>query len=223
MEKIKETELAKHVIKYLTDLKWEVYQEVQVHSFGKIADIVAVQNGVVWIIECKTSLSMSVMEQAHTWRGYANFISVAVPSARRGKCREFAYKVLKTFGIGCLEVSSYLHRPIHNTIPPKLKRNGLKKYILNSLTEKHKTWAEAGNDAGKRYTPFQDTVSQIYRLLKSKPGLPIKEVIESVQHHYSSDQCARTSISAWIRKGIIKNIKMDRTGRTYKLYYEEET
>jgi len=42
---MKETELVKGVIAWLQDMKWDVYQEVQVFSYGAIADIVGLFNG----------------------------------------------------------------------------------------------------------------------------------------------------------------------------------
>ena len=94
-----EVKLAEKVIEYLQDLKWEVYQEVTIH--GQIADIVAIQNGLIWIIECKKSLSLDVIAQAEHWTHYANYVSVAVPKTyRNNNGRQFAYKVLKQYGIG---------------------------------------------------------------------------------------------------------------------------
>lgn len=37
---MKETELAKVVIRYLEEMGWDVYQEVQPHAQGPVADIV---------------------------------------------------------------------------------------------------------------------------------------------------------------------------------------
>ena len=53
IKKIKETEIAEIVIDWLEKQHWDVYQEVPVNS--GFADIFAVRNGLVWVIETKTS------------------------------------------------------------------------------------------------------------------------------------------------------------------------
>ncbi|HBD94493.1 MAG TPA: hypothetical protein DC057_10030, partial [Spirochaetia bacterium] len=75
IKKIKETEIAEIVIDWLEKQHWDVYQEVPVNS--GFADIFAVRNGLVWVIETKTSLSFDVMEQA--FRREVHYRSVAVP------------------------------------------------------------------------------------------------------------------------------------------------
>jgi len=48
MKKFKsEVELAEIIIQYLKELGWEIYQEVQIASFGNTADIVAVKNNLI--------------------------------------------------------------------------------------------------------------------------------------------------------------------------------
>lgn len=69
-----ETDLAEKVVEWLQAQQWEVFQEVQLDSFGRIADIVAVSGPLLWVIECKTSQSFAVFEQAFQWKMYANYI-----------------------------------------------------------------------------------------------------------------------------------------------------
>jgi len=226
-EKFKsETELAEQVIKYLKDLKWEVYQEVQIASYGSIADIVAVKNGLVWIIECKLSLSLDVIGQAECWTRHANYTSVAVPaSLKDSKGRDFAYKILKQYGIGCFEMphpDSYSYRSHLQRIQSKLNRTAITSLIKRSLCEEQKTWAKAGNSKGSRYTPFQDTTNQILRAVANKPGMTFKELMNEINHHYSSDTCARSSILQWIHRGVIKGVRLKLKGKNYTLYLEKK-
>jgi len=58
---MKETDLAERVINWLEDQHWEIYQEVQFRGYGGIADIVAVRAGYLWIIECKTSMTFTLL------------------------------------------------------------------------------------------------------------------------------------------------------------------
>jgi hypothetical protein len=48
-----EAELAEAVVAWLCDMGWTVYKEVLIQKSGKIADIVAVKDSEVWIVESK--------------------------------------------------------------------------------------------------------------------------------------------------------------------------
>ena len=121
---VRETDIAKIVIGWLEQLEWECYQEVQVHSYGHIADIVAVKEPLVWVIECKQSLSLSVIEQADGWRPYAHYLSVCVPPRARGRNvpgRSMAFHLVRLLGIGLLEASEdlYLGKRVHEMERPR--------------------------------------------------------------------------------------------------------
>ena len=82
---MKEQELASYIVSYLENENWEIFQEVQFRSYGNIADIVAVKDNKLWIIESKTTLSFKVLEQARRWK--CHYRSIAVPSVRDRKSR----------------------------------------------------------------------------------------------------------------------------------------
>ena len=222
MEKFKqETELAKVIIQYLRKMGWEVYQEVQISSFGNIADIIATQNNLVWVLECKLSLSLTLMAQAKEWLPYAHYVSIVTPSKRGSKGACIAKDILKHYGIGHYEIQPVgwnKELSIYQRVSPKLNRKAMVNYIKKYLTEKQKTWAEAGNSKGLRYTPFQDTKDQIIRFVKKNPGITIKELINGINHHYSSDGTARSSILQWIHRGIINEVELKTDGRKYLVY-----
>lgn len=218
-----EVDLAKPVIEYLQNLKWEVYQEVQLYYGSPIADIVAVQHKIIWVVECKKTLSLNLLDQANVWRHYAHYVSVAVPYTRRRR-PQIVEEVLKWKGIGLLEVGpEWGNHEVNENIGPRLNRKGLFNYIFNALDEGHKTFAEAGNPDGKRWSPFQQTVMNLKRVVAKHPGITMKELMDNndMKHHYSSSATARSSILKWIQSGIIKGIKLEREGKAYKLYMEE--
>lgn len=221
----KETELAKRVVNYLQDLKWDVYQEVQLFQYGNIADIVAIQNKIVWVIECKLSFSLNLIAQATTHKTFANYISIAIPEVykRQYKSRNIKQEILSYYGLGCLIVnplSANYYFGVSEDCKPKFNRKASTKYYLDCLCEKHKTWAKAGNAEGLRYTPFQDTVKQFKNYINKNPGCSLKEAIESINHHYHSDSTAKGNILQWIHKGIIKGIKLNLEKGKYKLYID---
>lgn len=210
---MKETELAKHIIDWLEG--WTIYQEVQIHSFGRTADIVAVKKPIIWIIECKTSLSLSLLEQAYKWKNYANYISVATVSAKNSKGRNAAMIFLKQNGIGLITLHKNGH--IYENISPLLNRKILS-LMKNTLNDNHKTFAPAGNAIGKRWTPYQQTVINIRKIVKRKPGISLKELMNEIKHHYSTRSSAISSISKYLRMGIIEGIVLKKDGKHLKLF-----
>jgi len=158
---MKETELAEKVVDWLKSQHWEVYQEVQPHAFDRTADIVAVTGNLLWIIEVKKSLSLALLEQALRWRGYANYISIATPNPKRHTKGEDAARLfLKHFGIGRLSIRRRSGDNVDQMIAPHLCRNRLGT-LMDCLTEHHKTYAQAGNADGRRWTQFRNTCMEL--------------------------------------------------------------
>lgn len=68
---------AKIVDRYKAD-SWDVYQEVSISGRGR-ADIVAVKDGVLHVIEAKKPISSDVLRQAEAWAPFcsASFVACA--------------------------------------------------------------------------------------------------------------------------------------------------
>ena len=206
--RLKEADLAKDVIAWLVDQKWDVYQEVEFWSGSAVADIVSVQGPVLWIIECKTSASLAVIEQAMRWIGHPNLISVAVP-----KSSQTFRSICRKFGIGMLTTRN----GIYETVPPKLLRRSTAG-LRDKLTPEHKTFAVAGNANSRRWTPFQSTCLEVLRAVHLNPGICMKDLVSKCNTHYSTPSTARICLSRWIKKGIVPGVRMERDGRFLKIY-----
>ena len=224
-----ETEIAEIIIPYLKEMGWEVYQEVQPRNHGSVADIVATQGQLVWVLECKNSFGLAVMSQAYDWKKYAHYVSIVVPHSYRDNNNNIKKEILNYFGIGCYQVlkqerydmKGYVNK-VTQFFPVKLNRQAMAHVIRECLTEEHKTWAKAGNANGDRFTPFQNTKKQLIATVRQYPGITIKELITSIDHHYSNEASAKVSILQWIHKGIISEIQLKREGRSYKAYLLKE-
>lgn len=214
--KTAETDLARLVVEWLREWNWEVYQEVQHYRGGTVADLVAVQDGLVWIVEVKTSLNLTLLSQAYDWKHYAHFISVAVPTARRSNARATAAMILRDWGIGLIEVG----QNVNESIEPRLHRRNLAHELRENLREEQKTWAETGNSEGQRYTPFQGTRRSVQQYVKRHPGCTIKDLIENVGHHYSTPSSAKACLLRWIESKVIDGIRIDMAQRPYQLFPE---
>jgi len=215
------------LVAWLTDMKWEVYQEVQPYSHGQIADIVAVRPPLVWIIEMKKSLTLSVIEQAEGWTHDCHYLSIAVRwgiSGRKVAGRSVAVRMLSLLGIGILDVDArhadYYGPSVREKLEPKLRRWANVKKVRDCLTENHKTFAPAGNPWGKRLTPFSVTCLRVMEAVKNHPGITMKEVVDRIDTHYSSTATARASLMKWIRLGLVDGVRAE-NGRPTKLYPTE--
>jgi len=204
---VKETDLAEKVVKWLVDQGWDVYQEVTTGYGGKRADIVGLQGGLSWIIECKTSLSLSLLEQGWRWIHTANYVSIAIPTVRkRMPGRVVAERIAAHFGIGIIHVGRNV-ADIKQGPPPVLHRR-THFDISNSCVPEQKTWGAAGNAKAEYWTPFRSTVRGLTRYVTDHPGCTVKEAIEGIQHHYRHDTTARACILKWLRAGVIRGIRI---------------
>jgi hypothetical protein len=216
-----ETELAARVIAWLRDLRWEVYQEVQMQTYGPRADIVAVQNGIIWVIETKLSFGSEVLGQAFGWYGFSHYISAATFEDRSGRKREAnraSRRVCTDYaqwrGIGWLLVTPH---EIYEKMTPRLNRQ-ISSYLKDALCDAQKSFAEAGNAQGKRWSPFQGTCQEILRFVTENPGTDLKTMLERIETHYSSSATARSCIAHWAEKGIIPGIRSKIENRKWRLY-----
>jgi len=172
---------------------------VQVYSLSRIADIVAVRGPLVYVIECKTSLSLKVLEQASHWRSHLR--SIAVPRRKRRRYqssdREAAYYIARRcLEIGVLEVSkktSFLGDEtweVNEVVHPKLKRDYHRtaQYIRQALLPGHKTHVAPGSPSVEgRWTPYKSTIRQVRRFIRANPGCTFREIGDELgKMHYAS-------------------------------------
>lgn len=215
---MRETDLASHVVDWLAADGWDVYQEVQPGMFAHIADIVAVRRGLLWVIECKLTLSLEVIGQAEYWRQMANWSSVAVPLVRHTSGRSAARRVCHLFGVGVLTVTR--DGAVQVTAAPAMNRKPLDR-LRNALHESQKTAAMAGTNRGGRSTPFRRTCEQLARYVSQHPACLLKEAIDAGQHHYASDSTARSCLAKWIKLGRVDGVRLERDGRKIRLFPRE--
>lgn len=215
-----EIEIGRAVVQHLTDQGWDVYQEVQFNSYSAIADVVGVRGGQVLVCECKTSLGLRVLNQAFGWTMDAHLVYVGVPASSRYRGRAdddfaFACRVARQFGIGVFAVGS---GGVHEQETAKELHGRSLDDWLKKLTPHHKTYAEAGNANGQRWSPFKQTMFNVKEFVTASPGCSMKELIAGIQHHYGSAASARNVISKWIADGQLPGVKVEREGRGYRVW-----
>lgn len=219
---MKEVELAQAVIVLLEKTGWEVYQEVQINRGMHTADIIAVLNNkIVWVIECKQSYGLAVLEQASHWG--AHYRSIAVPKLRKG-FRD--YTIAKEyFGVGVIEChKGYKGLIASEKAPAPLKRiyHNSAKFILSKLEPEHKTFAQAGTNTGKKWTPFQATMTKVREFVITNPGSTMKQIIEGIEsHHYGSHSSARQSLAFALQNFESRDFEVDTSKKPYRYYRKE--
>lgn len=207
-----EAEIAAAIVAWLRSQGWEVYQEVQPpRNVSGRCDIVATQGPIVWAIETKTSLSLSLIGQAVEWKPFAHYVSVGIPFSRYNR---FAERVLRDYGIGLLNV---YRDDVNETRTPALQRK-ISPILKNALCEEQKTYAEAGNNRSEFYSPFKKTRDLLIDLVKRKPGIRLRVAVGELSHHYSSHVNAVASLRVWINSGLIKGLRLEKG----MLYPKEE-
>jgi len=222
-----EAEIGAGVVAWLEDQHWDVYQEVK--YYGGIADIVAVNGNLVWVIECKRSLTLHVMDQARGWR--THFRSVAVPRPKRFRERFTAYGVAKNyFKVGVLEVSRTEFRgevgySVEVKVPAPLMREHhkfAKMLIEKGLVPEQKVMAKAGTKGGNYSTPYKRTMTAVRRFIEKNPGCTIKEIMDDLgKMHYASDASARSTIPRSLQTIESEWCRVDRDSRPFRFYIKE--
>lgn len=198
-----EVELAKPVVAWLENLKWDVYQEVN----G--IDIVAVQGPIVWVIECKRGNTLALLDQLFArirFGRWGHFTSCATPLY---PSRAFE-AALKSWGIGHLCVGEQGGPRVSEDLAPQLYRTaGHAGKLRAGLRPEHKTHLPAGSPTGGGWSPFKETCENLRRYVGAHPGVPLKDLIATVKTHYRTPASARASLAKWIKAGQVPGLRLD--------------
>lgn len=202
-----EAELAAVVVAWLEAQGADVFQEVACAT--GIADIVARVGAELWIVETKTSLSLAVVTQAMDRRREAHRVFVAAPATRN--TRDVA-ALLDEIGVGMLVVSigsghAYDQPRVTERVPSR-RWNRRPVTLAAQLRPEHKTHAPAGSVGGGRWTPFRGTCEELARFVRDTPGVELRTAIKAIRHHYGSNSIARSSLTKWIRDGVVAGVAL---------------
>jgi hypothetical protein len=226
---IAEVDIARPVVEYLEGAGWTVYQEVE--TISGIADIIAILDKRLWIVEVKNSLSLSLMAQAGRWLCRAHWVSVAFPMMQKvgsmTEGRRFAMQILEERGIGTIVVD-FSRTPVavseYRGTPARMIRRplpGAIRFIRDNLKEQQRTFANAGSRGGAHWTPYKESCEYIRRYVKANPGVSVKQVVDELgKLHYATGSSARHSISAMAREGHIPDVVARKQDGKLRLFIE---
>lgn len=209
---MKESDLAKIIIKELESEGYEIYSEV-LHSPGsKIADIVAVKDGYYISIETKMSMNLTLLEQAWFWKDKVHETYICYPTSR--KANKFAMDMCKDLGIGVYLYSKkkgYLNKSVNSSVcnDPDLPQ----------LYEQQKE-SVSGTSGGGHVTPFKITRDKLIEYVKEEKECSLISAIKNIDHHYSSDRSAKQALHKMINIDVISDLNIFRKGREVWVKYQ---
>jgi hypothetical protein len=187
-----EAEMAAKVVRWLEADNWTVYQEVDPEGRGGArADIVAVRDEMLTVVEAKTKLGWDVFAQAEHWTRFANRVYMAVPDAKRSDGRSVAFRCAGLLGLGILEVKSLWPieedriQAVNERVEPEYRAT-INPALRHSLRVEHQTHAKAGTNRGGQWTRFRQTCEAIAAYAKEHPGDTLRACLLVSDHHYTS-------------------------------------
>ena len=211
---MKETEIGAAVAAEFRAEGWDVFCEVQVGANEPICDLVARRGSLLWAVECKTTRSIDVLDQAAYCIGCASLVSVAVPSKRqriRGFRLDGWSELAEYRGIGVFGVGEA--REVTRLTLPRVNRAIRFDWLSKALVDAQRS-SVAGAAGGGHWTPFRNTCDQLRRIAAAEPGIGLRDAVDRIQHHYGKPSTARSALSKWIHAGTVKGLRLD-AGRLY--------
>lgn len=207
-----EEEMARKVVAEMQRQDWTVYQEVTGKGISGRADIVGVRGPLVMVVECKTSLSLKLLDQLCAWRGEANYIVGAFGGGRVGNA---AHAFCRAEGVGLWAV---VCDEIAEKVAPRLHRQRWS-HLRNAIRPEHQSdeYAKAGTRGGY-WTPFRGTCDELARIVRKHPdGIELREALLRFKHHYANRTSAVSALPGLIRRGVVPGVRID-DGRPLKIY-----
>lgn len=202
--KISEQQYAEVLVEWLGEQGWEVYQEVP-RRFSGVCDILAVKKDerIAWMIEVKASADFKVFYQARDCLYSTPMVSVAIPKPKRTitENRLALIEKCEENGIGFIHID-YKNGTISERLVPDVTIGkekhwcvAIPKEHLFNMCDEYKTYCKAGSASGGHFTAFKATCMNISDYVHAHPGCTLKEAIENVSHHYSSNSSAMSALS----------------------------
>lgn len=201
-----EEELAQHFVNYFSDQ--DLYFEVPAAG---IIDIVVKSGPVITAIEVKNSFSFDVLEQAIKNTNYAHFSYIAVPWS---KGRWFQERICKDYGVGLLVFEKCQYEKSGGVIIEKIKPRFNRRVVKIKLHDYQKRSVPGSQH--KRITAFGHYVERLTQEVRRKPeGMTLKQLFESGFVHYSKISVFKACLADHIKRGVVKNIKLENGIVTY--------
>lgn len=192
--KLTEKDLAKEVIEWLQQMGWTCYQEVRIGSMGApIVDVIGVKDKISWSVECKTTFTLHVINQAFKNTRVFHYSSIAIPARKKSAYgsyssnpgRDMGERICEDYKIGILTVDPELAISVREIVPAQLFRNNheYQKHIVKTYCTEHhlsNNYAQAGSKGGGYFTPYKLMMTTAELFVKSNPGCTIEMILKEL-------------------------------------------
>ncbi|HXH55224.1 MAG TPA: hypothetical protein VNK03_05735 [Gammaproteobacteria bacterium] len=221
---ILEKHMGGNLIKWISEEGWECFPEVQLRTRGPRADLIATKNQLLWAVEIKLSLNMTVIEQALRWKQLgALYTSVAVLAPMRkyhnkfNFYTEFVDRVFRNEGLGLFLINRK-DMSVQEAITPRLFRYNFSKskFLMEQLDERMKSYA-AGSSSKEGYSsPFRRTIENAINFIAISKKCSIEELTNNIKTHFR----IRTKAKKFLVKHLTKNPNIICHNSGYNTVYE---
>lgn len=221
---VKERDLCATLRPYLEAAGWELFEEVRRWTKDPTsprADLVAVRDELVLVVEAKLGLGLEVMAQAEEWRPWASGVAVLVREPERvtrgSRAWGYGLRLCRERGIGVFGVRHRVEgdcpglevvERVDLVLDPGVNVSRLRA----GCTEGHRKPGAAGRNDGGYATAFRSTCDRLRAHAEQNPGVPLPDALEAVGHHYASDKSARNHLRALIKAGKVRGLRIRRRG-----------
>ena len=213
-----EADVALKAEAWLRDEGFDIYREVQRADAFSRADLVGLRGGATHVIECKTRLSLDVIEQAHGWTDKSEQVSVCVVSRARGSDR-LPTVVLRNLGIGLLELhpmGGLDYAKVRMRVPARWHRvRRDERHVRALLRPEHKRMGEAGTKRGGYVTPFRLWMVAVAEYVAAHPGATVREICDALPHGYATVRSARQCTWDAVARGLCPGVAVNDDGGFY--------
>jgi len=189
---ITEKVLGVAVQNWLIERNWDCFPEAQIRSRGPRADIIAIKDALMWVVETKLSLNLQVIEQALRWKNLgALYTSVGVLRPKRKKHHQFCWysdfidRFFRQEGLGLILINPD-DLNISEVIKPKLHRyNYLRaKRIVIQLDPRMKQYIPGSSGKEGYSSPHQRTMENALNYIEFKKKCSINELLNNIETHF---------------------------------------
>ena len=212
-----ERELARPVVEHFRGLGI-VFPEVTCRTSGDRADLIVLRaDASLDVVEVKARPCERLERQARGWIDSVERVWVAYEPPRRGAVTQRWLARFKGLGVGVLHV-------IAGTVTVTAEAREREAHpffrtrIVATLSPLHEHYAEAGNADSHYLTAFRLTCDRLRVVAEARPGLTMRDAVESIQHHYTSDKVARSALLGWVRAGKVAGIRAEVEAGKARLY-----
>jgi hypothetical protein len=218
---VAEADLARVLITWLEEAEWKVYQEVRPHWGDARADVVAVKNDKVWVLETKMNFNFDVLRQVHAWRRRSHLVSIVTPRPRKGYKDTIRETVCRKFDVGWVEWAPNRSWPpgyrFWETVVPPLNTEPGCDSLLEKLSELHNEYGESGSK-NSYYTPFRHTCDKLRAYVATNPGIKLVEAMGAIEHHYKDDYSGSNALGKLIREGVVEGLTVEKVKNRIMVY-----